>query len=312
MLRFALFLMMLVGVGGLGTVVWLATRPPAAAAPVAQAAPAQVAVLAAAHPLDGGGLLKPDDFATVQVPAGSVPAGSFGADPAVRSNLVGAMVRRPLAKDAVLLATDVLRPGDHGFLAAVLAPGMVATTVSVDAVSGTAGLIWPGDHVDLILTQSHEAAGQSPGRTVSAETVLRDVRAIAVDKQLVHTDPSGLSPAPQTSTVTLEVTSLQAESVAVAARLGHLAVAVRSAELAPARLAAAAAAPAAPAAATGTAMASADPAATAPGAAAGHGDSGVIWGNDVSAAFAGGSKAAPPSNDLRVFEGSGDSKDYHF
>jgi pilus assembly protein CpaB len=30
---------------------------------------------------------------------------------------------------------------------------MRATTVGVNAVGGSAGLIWPGDHVDVILTQ---------------------------------------------------------------------------------------------------------------------------------------------------------------
>ena len=291
MLRVALVFMMIFGVGGLGTVVWLAARPPAPPPQAVQAPPAQVGVLAAAHPLDGGSLLKPDDFVMLQVPAKAIPAGAFSDDPAVRSNLVGAMVRRSLAKNAVLLAADMLRPGDHGFLAAVLAPGMVATTVSVDAVSGTAGLIWPGDRVDLILTQSHEALGGSPGHSVSAETVLRDVRAIAVDKQLVHSDISGLTPAPQTSTVTLEVTSVQAEQVAVAARLGHLAVAVRSAELSSAGVAGA----------------------TREAAASSASGSNVIWGSDVSAALAGNTaKPDAPVGALRVFEGNSDSKDYRF
>ena len=51
-----------------------------------------------------------------------------------------------------------MRPGDHGFLAAVLAAGMRAVTVGVDATTGAAGLIWPGDRVDLILTQTIQAA----------------------------------------------------------------------------------------------------------------------------------------------------------
>ena len=64
------------------------------------------------------------------------------------------MVRRSMVADEPVLPADVMRPGDHGFLAAVLEPGRLAVTVGVDAITGTAGLIWPGDHVDLILTQS--------------------------------------------------------------------------------------------------------------------------------------------------------------
>ena len=294
MLRFAFVIMILlgVGVGAVGTLVWVSTRGPADAAAAPQT---HVTVLAAAHALDAGSLLKPEDVEEVQMTPGELPAGAFSGQPPDHSNLVGAMIRRPLARDAAILSADILRPGEHGFLAAVLAPGMIATTVSVDAVSGTAGLIWPGDRVDLILTQIHDEAGQASGRRVSAETVLHDVRAIAVDQKLVHAEIGGTaSPPPQNGTVTLEVTSLQAERVSVAARLGHLAVAVRSAELA------AAAAPATQAGAlepAGSGHAAPPP---------------VVWGDDVSAALTTDLKAAPPSAPLRVFEGSSDGKEYHF
>ena len=83
--------------------------------------------------------------------------------PAARTELFGAMVRRNLATGDVVLSADALNPGDRGFLAAVLGPGMRAVTVGVDAVSGLAGLIWPGDRVDLILTQSQEGTEVAPG-----------------------------------------------------------------------------------------------------------------------------------------------------
>ena len=111
------------------------------------------------------------------------------------------MVRRSLAANEPIIAGDVLNPGDRGFLAAVLGTGMRAVTVGVDPVSGTAGLIWPGDHVDVVLTQSIEEKDQPIDRRVSGETVLTDVRVIAVDQQLVQggqgaqTNPTR-SPAP--------------------------------------------------------------------------------------------------------------------
>jgi pilus assembly protein CpaB len=109
-----------------------------------------------------------------------------------------------------------MRPGDHGFLAAVLTPGWRATAVAVDAVSGTAGLIWPGDHVDLILTQeiSQQAgAPQASGNRIAAETVLKDVRVIAVDQQLVQ-GAAGANGEGGSKTVTLEVTPEDVERVA--------------------------------------------------------------------------------------------------
>src|SRR5262249_14436155 len=126
---------------------------------------------------------------------------------------------------------EVMRPGDHGFLAAVLGAGMRAVTVGVDAITGSAGLIWPGDRVDLILTQNIQDTTLPVGRRVAAETVLSDVRVIAIDQQLVQ-GAEASSSATQGRTVTLEVTQDQASRVSVAVRLGRLSLAVRSAEAA--------------------------------------------------------------------------------
>ena len=98
----------------------------------------------------------------------------------------GAMVRRSLSAGDPLRSGDVMRPGDHGFLSAVLEPGMRAVTVGVDAITGAAGLIWPGDRVDLILTQTIQEASMPMGHRVAAETVLSNVRVIAIDQQLVQ------------------------------------------------------------------------------------------------------------------------------
>jgi pilus assembly protein CpaB len=133
----------------------------------------------------------------------------------------------------VILPADVMRPGDHGFLAAVLTPGRRATSVGVDAVSGTAGLIWPGDHVDLILTQDvNDGRTNGQGTRVAAETVLRDVRVIAIDQQLVQGGGAGGEGA-GSRTVTLEVTPEEVEKVAVASHLGRLTLAVRPVDAAP-------------------------------------------------------------------------------
>jgi len=60
-LRFMVFALMAIGL--VGTVAWISTRPPP---PPPQAAapppPATIAMLAAAHPLCAGSLLKPEDL----------------------------------------------------------------------------------------------------------------------------------------------------------------------------------------------------------------------------------------------------------
>ena len=235
-LRTALLAAVVLGLGGLGIVVWigmqLPSKPPAVAA-AEQVRPPMAQILAAAHALRAGNLLKFDDIQPHDVLASEVPAGAIADTPQGRAELVGAMVRRGLQPQEILLPADVLRPGDHGFLAAVLQPGMRATTVGVDAVSGTAGLIWPGDHVDLLLTQVTEDLTLPAARRASAESVLRDVRVIAIDQQLMQGATGTSTDQGATHTVTLEVTEMQAERLALAARLGHLSLIVRAADALP-------------------------------------------------------------------------------
>ena len=224
MLRSLLFLLMAGGLLGFSTTAWVYMHP-AAPAPIEIQ---KVNVLAAVGTLRAGTLLKPDDLEMKEVPEGDVPTGARRDSPQARSELFGAMVRQTLLAHQIILPADVMRPGDHGFLAAVLTPGKRATSVGVDAVSGTAGLIWPGDHVDLILTQQIDDPAVPIGRRFAGETVLKDVRVIAIDQQLVQGGTSTNTDASQQSrTVTLEVSPEDAEKVAVATRLGKLGLAVR-------------------------------------------------------------------------------------
>jgi pilus assembly protein CpaB len=238
-LRIMAVLLGLVGIAGIGLALISAqkTEPPpqiAAAPPPLPPPPAPKShVLVAARALRAGALLVMEDVGAVEVPAGQEPPGSYIDTIAARSALRGAMVRRSLNPNESLVAGDVLNPGDRGFLAAVLGTGMRAVTVGVDPVSGTAGLIWPGDHVDLVLTQSIEEKEQPVDHRISGETVLTNVRVIAVDQQLVQggqgaqANPTAVASANRT--VTLEATAFDAERVAVASRLGRISLVVRSA-----------------------------------------------------------------------------------
>ncbi|ONG42982.1 Flp pilus assembly protein CpaB, partial [Pseudoroseomonas deserti] len=204
-----------------------------AEAPAAPPPPAMAAVIAAARPLRAGNLLGPDDLSRLELPPGSIPAGARPDTPAERTELIGAMLRHSMEAGQPLRAgEDVIRPGDRGFLAAVLAPGMRAVSIGVDAVTGTAGLIWPGDRVDLLLSQALDAQSLPATRRVAGETVLADLRVVAIDQRLVQ-GAVNLDNATGgdrgNRTVTLEVTPAQAERVAVANRLGRLALTVRAA-----------------------------------------------------------------------------------
>jgi pilus assembly protein CpaB len=273
-LRFALFGLMAVGLLGFGVVAWVYTHPETAAA---GKQPPKVAVITMVHPVRAGNLLKAEDLAGKELARANVPEGALTDSVETRRDLVGGMVRHSLSIGDVLRDADVMRPGDHGFLAAVLQSGMRAVTVGVDVVSGTAGLIWPGDRVDVVLTQSMDDATLPPGRRVAAETVLQNVRVIAIDRLLVEGAEAG-APEPQGArTVTLEVTAEQAERVQVAERIGRLSLTVRAADQ--------------------------------PASQERHIDTPPIWAGDVSRVLANG---RPVSSVLRVFQGAADGKEYRF
>ena len=281
LLRFVIFVVMAMGLGGFGTVAWLSTRQPPKPPVVAHAPPpppVQHAILAAAVPLRAGTLVRPEDLSSVSV--ASIPAGAQEDSQVTRASLVGAMIRRSLDANAPLLAADVLRPGDHGFLAAVLEPGTCAASVGVDAVSGNAGLIWPGDRVDLILTQELDAPGLPASHHIAAETVLSDVRVIAIDQLLAR----GVAPTAEAAgiqrTVTLEATAEQARRIAVATKLGRLSLAVRAAEQ----------------------TASDQPAARVT----------TVWAGDVSPALGRPKAASGQGATLRLYRGVEDGKEFRF
>lgn len=239
-LRALMLLSLILSALGLGVLGWQLLTPapvrvaaPDAAAPVAAPppVPATARFIVAARALPAGTLLQDQDLAIREVPADALPEGAIPGGEENRAELRGAMLRRYLDADVPLHRPDVLRPRDRGFLAAVLRPGARAISVGVDVVTGTAGLIWPGDQVDLILTQELGAADAPLSHRIVGETVLVDVRVIAVDQQFVRGATAADANVGRIArTVTLEVMAEQAERVAIASRLGRIALAVRAIE----------------------------------------------------------------------------------
>ena len=66
----------------------------------------------------------------------------------------------------------------------MLAPDTRAISIKVDAESGVSGLIWPGDNVDVVLTQVSDKA--DAGHRSLSEVVLHSVRIIAIDQDIVQ------------------------------------------------------------------------------------------------------------------------------
>ncbi|HXS42186.1 MAG TPA: Flp pilus assembly protein CpaB [Stellaceae bacterium] len=181
-------------------------------------------VLVAARDLATGSFVRPEDLRWQAWPEGQVADTYLLKGKDTPEALSGAVVRLNIAAGEPVTNSRLVKPGDRGFLAAVLNPGMRAVTVPVTAVSGIAGLVFPGDHVDVVLShviQSTDAKTTQPA--FASETVLTDLRVLATDQSTE--DIKGK--AAVAHTVTFEATPKQVEALEVASKLGSIALSLR-------------------------------------------------------------------------------------
>ena len=141
--------------------------------------------------------------------------------------LFGTVVRYAITAGQPVTRGSLVGPQDRGFLAAALGPGMRAITVPVNVSTGVAGFVFPGDHVDLVLTETVQGGGDGSPLKVS-ETILRNLRVLATDQRITDKDDEGKTQVKVFANVTLEVTPRIAEKVAVAQSLGTLSLSLRS------------------------------------------------------------------------------------
>ena len=142
------------------------------------------------------------------------------------SKLLGTVVRFPVTAGEPITQGSLVKPGDRGFLAAALGPGMRAVTVPVSAKTGVAGFVFPGDHIDLVLTQTIKAEEGEPLR--ASETIIRNLRVLATDQSTESETVEGKTVVREFKTVTLEVTPKIAEKIAVAQTIGTLSLSLRA------------------------------------------------------------------------------------
>jgi pilus assembly protein CpaB len=202
-----------------------------AAAPQAGAvqpeAPKGPKVLVAQRALPVGTIITADSVAFQAWPKDMVQDAYFLDGEADMQKLLGTVVRYPITAGQPITQGALVAPGDRGFLAAALGPGMRAITIPVSAKTGVAGFVFPGDHVDLVLTQ--QVKGGPDGQALKAsETILKNLRVLATDQATSTETVDGKSVVRTSSTVTLEVTPRIAEKVTVAETIGQLSLSLRS------------------------------------------------------------------------------------
>ena len=183
----------------------------------AQTVPARTIVVAAA-PLRFGTRLSANMLREVAWPEAAIPAGTF----ASVNDLMAPGKRIVLAAiepNEPILRTKITGPGQRATLSAVIEPGMKAVTVRVNDVEGVGGFVLPGDHVDVLMTRQPEKGSGNN------DVVLQNAKVLAVD-QLA--DDSADKPS-VVKAVTLEVDTVAAQKVSLAASLGTLSLVLRKA-----------------------------------------------------------------------------------
>lgn len=201
-----------------------ASAPQAEAAPVEPQGPK---VLVAQRGLPVGTIVTADAISYQLWPEELVQDAYFIDGESDVSKLLGTVVRHPITAGEPVTHGSLVRPGDSGFLAAALGPGMRAVTVPVSAKTGVAGFVFPGDRVDMMLTQT--VKGDEGQALQATETVLRNLRVLATDQttEQIKTE-DGKTVVRAFRTVTIEATPKIAEKVAVAQTIGTISLALRS------------------------------------------------------------------------------------
>lgn len=187
---------------------WLATRWMQTRIKTVDAGKSGISnVVIAAQDVPLGKQIETTDVKIVRAISNSFPTDAF----TDTKHVIGQVSKSAIFAGEVLTNRRLSTYTGGSALAAVLAPGMRAVTVRVDDVIGVGGFVLPENRVDVV-TSFQE------GSSSRAETILRDIRVLAVDQQ---SDSSANEPL-VVRTVTLEVTPEGAEAIAAASQRGRI------------------------------------------------------------------------------------------
>jgi len=200
--------------------------PPLPAAPVA--AISTVEILIAKKDINIGQALAADDMGWAAWPTESAsPLFVRRTDRAgAIEQLAGAIARVPIAGGEPLRESKLIKANGSGYMAAILPAGMRAVSTEISPETGAGGFILPNDRVDVLLTRRDKEAERLTGiESVVAETLLSDVRVLAIDQAVEEKNGQRVVVG---KTATLELLPRQAETLGMGRLQGTLSLALRS------------------------------------------------------------------------------------
>jgi pilus assembly protein CpaB len=195
-------------------------------APVAQLE--TIDVLVARNDIGVGQAMSAQDLQWQTWPAASAaPAFIRKSDrPDAIQQVVGAIARAPLSSGEPIRENRLIKANGSGYMAAILPAGMRAISTEISPETGAGGFILPNDRVDVILSRRDREAEKIAGsETLVSETILRDVRVLAIDQTVEEKNGQRVVVG---KTATLELAPRQAETLALARQMGTLQLALRS------------------------------------------------------------------------------------
>jgi pilus assembly protein CpaB len=199
---------------------WLSSQAALQAKNRPEHAPATASqtIVVAKQPLRYGAELSAAMLKEVEWSGDSVPAGAFHK---ISDVLKGGrrVVLAAIETNEPVLALKITGPGQRATLSALVRDGMKAVTIRVNDVEGVGGFVLPGDHVDVVLTRKQ--SGTSP----TSEVVLQNTRVLAVDQSA----DERATKATVSKSVTIEVDTVDAQKVWLAASVGNLSLLLRKA-----------------------------------------------------------------------------------
>jgi pilus assembly protein CpaB len=161
---------------------------------------------------------KPIATRTIVVAEDAIPAGAFAtiADLTKDGRRV---VLSPIEANEPILGWKITGPGQRATLSAMLRDGLKAVTIRVNDVEGVAGFVLPGDYVDVALTRQNEKIA------ATSDVILQSARVLAIDQTAdERTDKPAVAKA-----VTLEVDTVGAQKISLAASIGTMSLILRKA-----------------------------------------------------------------------------------
>lgn len=173
-------------------------------------------IVAASKDLSVGVTLTSDDLTLLDWYSNIIPTGAYTKADAV----LGRPLLYPLAAKQPVVDRDLGAAGAGVGLAGKIPEGMRAIAVKSNEISGVAGFLYPGSHVDCMLTYTPPG-----GKTPETQTVLQNVEVLAAG-QTIEPDPQGK---PQkVNVVTLLLTPQDSQKLQLASGQGNIQFVLRS------------------------------------------------------------------------------------